>query len=159
MVVGYGATHVPLGPGSHVTRIPMFVPEFSSIMQRVTGYLMGKKPEFVDPRVVASGEGRDVTRVCSEGSIKVEFHVITKDLKRLGYETNPRGPAEEIQNQGPSEGIGLVQKTTTESGKGVGRKREKGFEAEPEGDPEAIQTISRSTIEEGYEEGSQVQEC
>ena len=62
VVVGYGATHVPLGPGSHVARIPMFVPEYSSIMQRVTGYLMGKKPEFVDPRVVASGEGRDVTR-------------------------------------------------------------------------------------------------
>lgn len=62
VVVGYGATHVPLGPGSHVTRIPMFVPEHSSMMQRVTGYLLGRKPEFVDPRVVASGEGRDVTR-------------------------------------------------------------------------------------------------
>ena len=46
---------------------------------------MGRRPEFVDPRVVASGEGRDVTRVTSQGFVTVQLSVITKDLKRLGY--------------------------------------------------------------------------
>ncbi len=36
-------------------RIPVFVPESASIMQRIAGWVMGRRPEFVDPRVVASG--------------------------------------------------------------------------------------------------------
>ena len=91
-------------------------------------------------------------RVNSQGSIKVEFHVITKDLKRLGYETNPRGPTAEIQNQGPSEGIGLVQKLGPKKGS---RKKDKNGEQE---DPGAIQPAMASTIEEGYQ-GSRIEEC
>lgn len=37
----------------------MFVPESSSILQRLTSWLIGRRPEFVDPRVVAQGEGRE----------------------------------------------------------------------------------------------------
>ncbi len=33
---------------------------------------MGRRPEFVDPRVVANGEGRDVTRVSSQGRVTVQ---------------------------------------------------------------------------------------
>ncbi len=47
--------------------------------------MMGSKPEFVDARVVANGEGRDVTRVTSSGWVNVQFNIISKDLKRLGY--------------------------------------------------------------------------
>ena len=54
-----------------------------------SGWIMGRRPEFVDPRVVASGEGRDVTRVTSQGYVMVQLSVITKDLKRLGYEASP----------------------------------------------------------------------
>ena len=43
----------------------MFVPESSSLVQRLTGWLMGARPHYIDPRVVASSEGRDVTRVRS----------------------------------------------------------------------------------------------
>ena len=42
---------------------------------------MGRRPEFVDPRVVANGEGRDVTRVSSQGRITAQviglFIVVT----------------------------------------------------------------------------------
>ena len=47
---------------------------------------MGRRPEFVDPRVVASGEGRDVTRVSTQGYVTVQLSVVTKDLKKLGYD-------------------------------------------------------------------------
>lgn len=110
IVRGYGSAHVPLEPGSHSVKIPTFVPKSSSLIQRVVSYLFGSGPEFVDPRVVAGGDGRDVTRVSSNGWVKVHFNIITKDLKKLGYQSKPKGHTSEIRNQGPSEGIGLVTK-------------------------------------------------
>ena len=91
IVRGYGAVHVPIfaGSGQNID-VPLFVPESASIIQKLTGWLMGRRPEYVDPRVVASGEGRGVTRVTSSdgGFVKVHFNVVTKDIKRLGYENN-----------------------------------------------------------------------
>jgi hypothetical protein len=43
-----------------------------SLIQKFSGWLMGRKPEFVDARVVANGEGRDVTRVTSQGRVSVQ---------------------------------------------------------------------------------------
>lgn len=37
----------------------MFVPESSSLLQKFTAWFLGRRPEFVDPRVVAQGEGRE----------------------------------------------------------------------------------------------------
>ena len=38
--------------------------------------------------VIARGEGREVTRVRSQGHVRVVFNVVTKDLARLGYDTS-----------------------------------------------------------------------
>jgi B9 domain-containing protein 1 len=160
-VCGYGATHVPLSAGTHSARMPMFAPESSSVVQRVAGYFLGRKPEYVDPRVVAGGEGRDVTRVRSEGwvkvtqfsactvntlstflHLKVEFNVISKDLKRLGYEASPRMQVSEVKNQGPSEGLGLVSRT-----KKMDRAPEAIVEApEDDGDDDDIQEDPGSRV-------------
>ena len=43
-----------------------------SLIQKLSSWLMGRRPEFVDPRVVANGEGRDVTRVSSQGRVTVQ---------------------------------------------------------------------------------------
>ena len=43
----------------------------------------------MDPKLVAQGEGREVTRVRSQGSVKVTFSVVTRDMKKLGYDTEP----------------------------------------------------------------------
>ncbi|NP_001086557.1 B9 domain-containing protein 1 [Xenopus laevis] len=87
VVRGYGAVHLPFTPGRHTRTIPMFVPESSSRLQRFTSWFMGRRPEFTDPKVVAQGEGREVTRVRSQGCVTVSFNVVTKDLKKLGYNT------------------------------------------------------------------------
>ncbi|XP_029432761.1 B9 domain-containing protein 1 isoform X2 [Rhinatrema bivittatum] len=68
VVRGYGAVHVPFTPGS---------------------WFMGRRPEFTDPKVVAQGEGREVTRVRSQGFVTISFNVVTKDMKKLGYDTSP----------------------------------------------------------------------
>ena len=115
-ICGYGSVHLPLSPGPHAAKVPIFAPQSSSLMQRFASYFLGRKPEYVDPRVTASGEGRDVTRVRSCGWVRLTFNIMTKDLKRLGYETKPKGAVKGIKNSGPGEGVGLVSKTGNETG-------------------------------------------
>lgn len=43
----------------HKRRMPMFVPESSSTLQKFTAWFLGRRPEYIDPRVVAQGEGRE----------------------------------------------------------------------------------------------------
>lgn len=37
----------------------MFVPESSSTLQKLTSWLTGKRPEYVDARILARGDGRE----------------------------------------------------------------------------------------------------
>lgn len=71
----------------------MFVPESASILQRFTGWLTGRRPEYIDPKVVAQGQGRDVTRVRTQGFVYITVNVVTKDMARLGYDSLPREEA------------------------------------------------------------------
>ncbi|KAM3662499.1 B9 domain-containing protein 1 isoform 3-T3 [Ammospiza maritima maritima] len=81
----------------HKRTIAMFVPESTSRLQQLTSWFTGRRPEFTDPKVVAQGEGREVTRVRSQGFVTISFNVITKDLHKLGYDvgqgqsTGPQG--------------------------------------------------------------------
>ncbi|XP_065707189.2 B9 domain-containing protein 1 [Patagioenas fasciata] len=103
VVRGYGAVHVPFTPGRHTRTIAMFVPESTSRLQKFTSWFTGRRPEFTDPRVVAKGEGREVTRVRSQGFVTISFNVVTKDMKKLGYDVSPS----DMQNPSlvPTEGI------------------------------------------------------
>ncbi|ESO84147.1 hypothetical protein LOTGIDRAFT_184197 [Lottia gigantea] len=89
VVRGYGNCHVPITPGRHKLKIPMFVPESSSAFQKLTSWFLGRRPEYIDPRVVAQGEGREVTRVRSQGFLTLSFNVVMKDMKKLGYDILP----------------------------------------------------------------------
>ncbi|CAF1017520.1 unnamed protein product [Adineta steineri] len=85
IVRGYGTTHIPISPGRHRIRIPLFVPRSSSRFQQFLGWMMGRRPEFVDPKVVTQNAGREMTRVRSHGYVQVVFNVVTKDMESLGY--------------------------------------------------------------------------
>ncbi|XP_019615024.1 PREDICTED: B9 domain-containing protein 1-like [Branchiostoma belcheri] len=89
VVRGYSAVHIPVTPGQHTRTLPMFVPESTSKLQKFVSWFLGRRPEYVDPKVVAQGEGREVTRVRSQGKVRVSFNVVTKDMKKLGYDTTP----------------------------------------------------------------------
>ncbi|VDK25225.1 unnamed protein product [Anisakis simplex] len=75
--------------GRCVRRIAMFVPESSTPLQKFIGWITGKRAEFIDPRIVASSDGRHVTRVRSQGFISVTMNVVLKDLKKYGYDVVP----------------------------------------------------------------------
>ena len=80
--------HMPMSPGRHKLRIPLFVPESTSKMQKFFAWIQGRRPEYVDPRVIAYGEGREVTRVKSQGFMNITLNIVTKDMRKLGYMTN-----------------------------------------------------------------------
>ncbi|CAG0884875.1 unnamed protein product [Cyprideis torosa] len=87
---GYGGALIPVQPGCHRIKIPMFLPESASPIQRFTAWITGRQPEFVDPRIVASGEGRDVTRVRSLGSLTLRLNIVHKDFTKCGYVCSPQ---------------------------------------------------------------------
>lgn len=98
VVYGYGACHLPTVPGRHTRKVAMFIPESSSSLQAFVAATSGSRPEFVDPRVVAGSEGREVTRVSTQGIVTVVFNVVTKDLKRLSYQTGTNYAAQAATN-------------------------------------------------------------
>ncbi|KAH8864900.1 B9 domain-containing protein isoform 3 [Schistosoma japonicum] len=87
---GYGAVHIPVKIGSHRRRVSMFVPQSSSQLMKLNAWLTGKRPEFLNPKVIASGEGRGVTKVQTQGFVDVIFNVAVKNLQTLGYTTDKK---------------------------------------------------------------------
>jgi len=67
----------------------MFVPNASSKIQRMYSWFSGRRPEFVDARVVTQNEGRDVTKVNSQGFVTIKLNILTRDMKNLGYDVTP----------------------------------------------------------------------
>jgi B9 domain-containing protein 1 len=48
-------------------------------------WLLGNPPEFYEPKFVCQGEGREVTRVMSTGTVLIKLNVLTKGMESLGY--------------------------------------------------------------------------
>jgi len=43
----------------HSRTIPLFVPESSSLFQKFISWVMSRRPEYTDPKVLAHAEGRE----------------------------------------------------------------------------------------------------
>ena len=52
----------------------MFVPESSSMVQKLASYFLGRRPEYVDPRVVSQGEGREGRKNGSRNIMRTLMH-------------------------------------------------------------------------------------
>jgi len=79
-VVGYGWVHVPMQNGRHSIEVPLFRPKSSSMIQKWLAKLSRTPIELIDSKFVTESEGRAVTRMESEGVIRVAFDIIIKDL-------------------------------------------------------------------------------
>jgi B9 domain-containing protein 1 len=70
----------------HERTIQIFSPITSSIILKFLGILVGQRAEIINaPKVVASGDGREITRTKSEGTIKIVFQVTLRDMEKFGY--------------------------------------------------------------------------
>ncbi|KRX21702.1 B9 domain-containing protein 1 [Trichinella nelsoni] len=96
VIRGYGFTHIPTSAGRHVREVAMFVPKASSKFKHFLSWLVGRRPEFVDPTFIAQAESRDcksiefkvwkLTQVEMSGMVKISLNVVSKCLKKLGYD-------------------------------------------------------------------------
>ena len=86
--LAYGVTHVPLNAGQHDTVVRLFALEPSSPFQALQGWFLQKPPQLKDPAMLSRGEGRELTRTASQGTISVKFNVVVKDMASMGYVAN-----------------------------------------------------------------------
>ena len=85
-IKGYGVVHIPTQPGRHERTVHIFSPITSSVLRKFMGIIAGQTTELKNaPKVIASGDGREITRTKSEGSIKVVFQVTLRDMDKFGY--------------------------------------------------------------------------
>lgn len=61
VVRGYGAMPLPVAPGAVTRRMAMFVPQASSKLQQFASWILGQRPEYIDPKFVAQSNGREGT--------------------------------------------------------------------------------------------------
>ncbi|MCQ2821590.1 MAG: B9 domain-containing protein [archaeon] len=86
VVKAYGTCHIPTTPGSHVRTLQLFSPISSSIIIELLGYALGQKAEIINaPRVMSTGEGRELIRTQSEGAMTIRFNVQISNMEELGY--------------------------------------------------------------------------
>lgn len=82
VICGYGVTHVPTQPGTHNRYVHVFTPVSSSYLADFIGMLQGKPAEYNAPsELLHKNEGREVTRVVSTGTVKIQFNVTMKNMQ------------------------------------------------------------------------------
>ena len=76
---------VPTSPGRHVRSVEMYRPISGSWCHEIMNWWRGTLPEYYETAFTAQGDGRAVTRVMSEGKVKVVLNVSTKDMEKFGF--------------------------------------------------------------------------
>lgn len=91
IVKGYGCVHVPASTGRHIRKVHIFnVTEGSSFWNKFCGDNMKccgneKTNEVTNtPKVISSGQGRDISRATCEGWINVTFQIGFRDMDKFG---------------------------------------------------------------------------
>ena len=89
IVKGYGCVHVPTSTGRHKRKIHIFrATESSNFFSKFFGYNSSrsddKNDDKTDPKVIASGQEREISRANCEGFINVVFQVVFRDVDKFG---------------------------------------------------------------------------
>ena len=64
----------------------MFSPVSSSVVVDAIGIFLGQKAEIINaPKVISTGEGREIMRAKSEGAMTVKFNIQLTNMEELGY--------------------------------------------------------------------------
>ncbi len=85
VVRGYASLLIPTSSGLYEEYVDTYRPISGSICHQFMNWLHGSLPEYYETTFTARGEGRAMTRVLGEGSVKVALNVIIKDLKKFGF--------------------------------------------------------------------------
>mmetsp|Transcript_15395 Transcript_15395/g.29000 ORF Transcript_15395/g.29000 Transcript_15395/m.29000 type:complete len:222 (+) Transcript_15395:1665-2330(+) len=89
VVRGYGSLLIPTFPGRHELTVEMYRPVSGSKCHEFMNWWRGTIPEYYETTFTARSEGRELTRVMTDGRINVILNVMTKDMEKFGF-TNAR---------------------------------------------------------------------
>ena len=89
IVKGYGCVHVPTSTGRHKRKIHIFrATENSNFWEKFFGCNFNngndKNDDKTDPKVISSGQEREISRANCEGYINVVFQVVFRDVDKFG---------------------------------------------------------------------------
>lgn len=68
--------------------VSIFLPMSNELINKITGPLNEKSEETNNNngnKIIASGEGREITRAVYQGDVTVNFQVTMRDIEKLGY--------------------------------------------------------------------------
>jgi len=82
---GFCWAMVPPIAGSHTVETSVYVPKASSNIQSLSHWFAGTHVNFADPKQIARANGRELVRVESVGTIKVNFQITSTNLLKFGY--------------------------------------------------------------------------
>jgi B9 domain-containing protein 1 len=85
---GYGRCFMPVAAGQHTPTVQLFAPVSSSPIQRFIAFVTRASPVLIDPKFVARSEGREVTRMAAQGSIRLKLNVVMRNMDFFGYTTS-----------------------------------------------------------------------
>ncbi|XP_045497708.1 B9 domain-containing protein 1 [Colias croceus] len=86
---GYGLFLLPPITGNHQVEASLVRPRSATILGEWVSWLTGKKPELADPKMLASGKDNYLLRTESYGSVVMKMNMLSKDLRKLGYDNQP----------------------------------------------------------------------
>ncbi len=89
IVKGYGCVHVPTSTGRHKRKVHIFrATENTDFIGKFFGCKWStnneKNEDKTDPKVISSGQEREISRANCEGFINVMFQVVFRDVDKFG---------------------------------------------------------------------------
>ena len=87
VVLGYGCVHVPMSTGRHERKIHIFsLNNEKSIWEKWFGKKNERSSEIIkNPKVISTGQGREISRAKCEGWIKLIFQINFRDFNKFGF--------------------------------------------------------------------------
>lgn len=89
IIVGYTSVRIPMfNNNKNIISCDLYRPISSNALSEFISWMKGNPPEYYDITTIAKSDVREVTRVQSNGKIKINFNILTKNLKLFGYTIN-----------------------------------------------------------------------
>ncbi|XP_052759418.1 B9 domain-containing protein 1 isoform X1 [Galleria mellonella] len=88
-LLGYALILMPPTCGTRVLTAPLVRPQAATVFGEWLAWLTGRRPELADPKMLASGKENYLLRTESYDSVTVSLSMVSKDLRKLGYDNQP----------------------------------------------------------------------
>ncbi|KAJ8727902.1 hypothetical protein PYW08_016287 [Mythimna loreyi] len=86
---GYSLFLMPPTAGPSLVSAPLVRPRAATLLGEWMSWITGRYPELAGPKMLASGKDNYLLRTESYGSVTISLSMVSKDLRKLGYDNQP----------------------------------------------------------------------